>query len=80
MKYLWNYTKKYRRFYFLAVAAMCVSIGLDMMAPQIIRMLIDDVITAGRMELFGGLLLGLIGIGLGRAVFQYVKEYTFDCI
>ena len=55
MKYLWNYTKKYRRFYFLAVAAMCVSIGLDMMAPQIIRMLIDDVITAGRMELFGGL-------------------------
>ncbi len=80
MRYLWNYAKKYWRFYALAVVAMCISIGLDMMVPQIIRMLIDDVITAGRMELFGGLLLGLIGIGLGRAVFQYGKEYTFDCI
>ncbi|MDO5416000.1 MAG: ABC transporter ATP-binding protein, partial [Lachnospiraceae bacterium] len=31
-----------------------------------------------RMEILMSLLLGLLGIGLGRAVFQYTKEFLFD--
>lgn len=78
MRYLLNYVKQYWRFYFVAITAMVISILLDMAAPQITKSLIDHVIVGGKMELLANLLLGLVFIGLGRAVFQYVKEYTFD--
>lgn len=80
MKYLWSYMKKYWHFYLLAVVAMGISIGLDMAAPQLTRRVIDDVIVGGRLEKLTALLLGLLGIGLGRAVFQYGKEFIFDCV
>ena len=80
MGYLWNYGKKYWGYYLMAIAAMCVSIGLDMLSPRLIQAMIDEVIVGGRMELLLRLLLGLLGIGLGRAIFQYAKEFTFDCV
>lgn len=58
--------------------SMVISILLDAFAPQITRRIIDDVIVGGRMELLMKLLLGLLAIGLGRAVFQYTKEFIFD--
>lgn len=64
--------------YLIALIAMLFSIGLDMVYPFITRSLIDDVITDGRTELLMRLLFGLLGVGLGRAVFQFVKEFTVD--
>lgn len=58
--------------------SMVISILLDAFAPQITRRIIDDVIVGGKMELLMKLLLGLLAIGLGRAVFQYTKEFIFD--
>lgn len=78
MKYLWNYMKQYWYFYIMAIFAMLISILLDMEAPQITKALIDKVIVGGEMALLPKLLLGLLCIGAGRAIFQYVKEYTFD--
>jgi len=78
MKNLWNYIKKYCPLYLIAIIAMVVSILLDALAPQITRHIIDDVIVGGKRQLLLQLLLGLVGIGLGRAVFQYVKEFIFD--
>ena len=78
MKNLWKYGKKYSFLYVLALVAMVVSILLDAAAPQITKYIIDDVIVGGQMEILMRLLLGLLGIGLGRAVLQYTKEYIFD--
>ncbi|GLC79679.1 ABC transporter ATP-binding protein [Lacrimispora brassicae] len=78
MKNLWKYGKKYSFLYVLALVAMVVSILLDAAAPQITKYIIDDVIVGGQMEILMRLLLGLLGIGLGRGVLQYTKEYIFD--
>ncbi|MGN1188403.1 MAG: ABC transporter transmembrane domain-containing protein, partial [Lachnospiraceae bacterium] len=64
--------------YLIGLAAMIFSIGLDMIYPFITRSLIDDVIMDGRTELLMKLLFGLLGIGFGRALFQFVKEFVFD--
>ena len=78
MRNLGKYVKKYGILYVVAIAAMVVSILLDAASPQITRHIIDDVIVGGRLELLMRLLLGLLGIGLGRAIFQYMKEFIFD--
>lgn len=64
--------------YLIGLVAMIFSIGLDMIYPFITRSLIDDVIMDGRTELLMKLLFGLLGIGFGRALFQFVKEFVFD--
>lgn len=64
--------------YLIALVSMIISITLDMCGPMVTRNIIDKVIVGGKMELLSGLLLSLLGIGLGRAVFQYVKEFIFD--
>ena len=78
MKNLWKYAGKYSFLYILAIGSMVISIILDAMSPQITKHIIDDVIVGGNMKLLIRLLLGLVGIGLGRAVFQYTKEFIFD--
>ncbi len=78
MKSLWKYMRRYCPLYGIAVIAMAASILLDAAAPQITQRIIDQVIVEGRMELLMRLLLGLLGIGLGRAILQYSKEFIFD--
>lgn len=78
MKNLWKYVRKYSLLYILAIAAMIVSIVMDAAAPQITKHIIDDVIVGGQMQVLMKLLLGLVGIGFGRAIFQYTKEFIFD--
>lgn len=78
MKNLWKYVRKYSLLYILAIAAMIVSIVLDAAAPQITKHIIDDVIVGGEMKVLMKLLFGLVGIGFGRAIFQYTKEFIFD--
>ena len=64
--------------YLIAMVSMVISITLDMCAPMVTRNIIDKVIVGGQMELLTGFLLSLLGIGLGRAIFQYSKEFIFD--
>lgn len=78
MKNMWRYIKKYSLLYVAAITAMVISILLDALAPQITRHIIDDVIVGGQRKILLWLLLGLLGIGLSRAVFQYMKEFIFD--
>lgn len=80
MKYLGQKMLKYWYYYVMAIGAMVCAIVLDMAAPQITKSIIDDVIIGGNMKILMNLLLGLLGIGFGRAVLQYVKEFTFDCV
>lgn len=80
MKKLSTYVRRYGVLYLLGFLCMVISIILDMMAPQITKRIIDDVIIGKQMQLLTRLLLGLLGIGLGRAVFQYIKEFTYDYV
>ncbi len=80
MKKLGTYMKRYGLLYLLGFTVMVIGTALDMLAPLITRRIIDDVIAGGRMELLMRLLLGLLGIGIGRAIFQYIKEFSYDYI
>ena len=73
-----KYVLRYWYLYLTAMVAMICSIFLDILAPQVTKSVIDDVIVGGKLELLTKLLFDLLGIGLGRAVFQYTKEFTFD--
>lgn len=64
--------------YLFAVAAILIAVTLDMMSPRLTKSVVDDVIVGGDMARLKYLLLGFLSIGVGRCVFQYIKEYTFD--
>ena len=74
--YIWK--NKFR--YILAIGSMILAVSLDLMSPQLTKHIIDDVIVGGQMGKLKYLLAGILAIGVGRAVFQYIKEYTFDCL
>lgn len=73
-----DYLKKYWYRYLFAVTALSIAVILDMLNPQITKHIIDDVIDAGEIGKLPRLLLGIFLIALGRCIFGYVKEYTFD--
>ena len=64
--------------YLVAVAAILIAVTLDMLSPRLTKLVVDDVIVGGDIDKLKYLLLGFLGIGVGRCIFQYVKEYTFD--
>ena len=75
---LGKYVRRYAVLYSIAVIAMGFSTWLDMIAPIIVQHIVDDVLIDRQMDLLKMLLLGILGIGLGRCVFQYAKEFICD--
>ena len=75
---LFRYFKRYSFLYLIALLAMTAGTMLDQAAPLIVQHIIDDVLIAKRMEILNFLLLGILGIGVGRCIFQYTKEYACD--
>ena len=78
MKKLHTYIGRYWYGYVFAIFCMVISISLDMLYPVITERIIDDVILGGQLELLTKLLVGIALVGVGRALFQYQKEFTFD--
>ena len=78
MKKLSTYLWEYKIPYLIAVISLLIAVTLDMMSPRLMARVVDDVIVGGNIAELKYLLLGFLGIGLGRCIFQYVKEYTFD--
>ena len=72
--YIWEYKWKYG----IAVLALLIAVSLDMLSPRLTKILVDDVMVGGNMSLFKWVITGFVLIGIGRCVFQYIKEYTFD--
>lgn len=64
--------------YFLVVLSLFCAVTLDMAAPLLTQTVVDDVIIGGDMSHFTILMLGFLGIGIGRSLFQYMKEYNCD--
>lgn len=42
--------------------------------------IVDEVIIGGKMELLTGLLVGIVAVGIGRCIFGYCKEFSFDVL
>lgn len=75
---LGRYFKKYSFLYLIAIISMALSTLLDMFAPIIVQHIVDDVLIAKKIDLLKFFIAGILGIGIGRCIFQYAKEYICD--
>lgn len=80
MKKVSTYIREHIWAYVFAVLCLGIGVGLDMLSPQLTKRIIDDVIVGGNLELLTCLLLGIFIVGLGRCIFMYIKEYTYDVV
>ncbi len=78
MKKISSYIWDYKFSYLAAIASLLIAVTLDMMGPRLMALVVDDVIVGGNIAELKYLLLGFLGVGIGRCLFQYAKEYTFD--
>lgn len=78
MKRIISYMKMNSKLYILGIIVLVSGLTLELYSPIITGRLIDDVIIAGRTDIFLTLILMLVGITVGRAIFGYVKEMAFD--
>lgn len=78
MKKIRYYIANEWKAYLFGFTCMFLAVILDMLYPQITRIIINDVFTGGNISLLPQLLFGIVAIGIGRSIFQYGKEYTFD--
>lgn len=77
-KKLSTYIWEYKWHYLFAIIALIISVSLDMLSPMLTMHIIDDVIVGRELTLLPWLLGGILMVGVGRCIFQYCKEYTFD--
>ncbi|MDF2538826.1 MAG: putative rane protein [Herbinix sp.] len=80
MKKISSYIVKYWYVYGFAIFCTVIAVSLDMLSPQVTKRIIDDVIVGGNLNLLTRLLILILSIGIGRCIFQYLKEYTYDVI
>lgn len=78
MKKLSSYVLRFWKSYLVATLCLFISIALEMLSPMVTKSIINDVFTGGDFSKFGFLLAALVVIGLGRALFGYIKEFTYD--
>ncbi|TAH69474.1 MAG: ABC transporter ATP-binding protein [Anaerolineaceae bacterium] len=80
MNKLSYYFKKYWYAYAFALLCTVIAVIMDMISPQITKRIIDQVIVDGEVALLPSLLLMILFIGFGRAIFAYLKELIFDTV
>ncbi len=73
-----KHIKRHLPAYLLAIFSLVTCTSLDMLSPQLTKQIIDDVIGNGNTAALPLILLGILAIGVGRFIFGYIKEYTFD--
>lgn len=80
MKKLYTYVGRYWYGYLFAICCMVTAIVLDMVYPKITQQIVDDVILGGNLSILTKLLVGIVIVGIGRSIFGYCKEFTFDVL
>ena len=78
MNTLGSYIKKHLVTYTMAIVFMLFAIALDMLYPKITEVIVNEVIVARDFRRLSLFLLAILLIGVGRSVFGYFKEFTFD--
>ncbi len=79
MKRLFQYINRFHCYFIIAIAAMIISIALDMFNPHLLKVAIDKIIIGKQLGLMSTVLLALLGITVSRAILGYIKEFLFDC-
>ena len=77
---LTKYIFKYWYAYLTAVIFLVIAVSLDMLSPKVTEKIIDNVIIGGDIDLLPKLLIVIFIIGIGRCIFQYLKELIFDIV
>lgn len=70
--------RKHWATYTMAIVFMIIAIGLDMMFPKVTEIIVNEVIIKNDLSRFPMLLGAILLIGVGRSVFGYIREFTFD--
>ena len=78
MKKLKSYVLPYWKGYIFAIVSLILAILLEMLTPQITRVIVNESFVGGDFSRFGFLLGALVVLGAGRSLFGYCKEFTFD--
>ncbi len=78
MKKLRNYVLPYWKSYIFAIVSLVLAILLEMLTPQITKVIVNESFVGGNFSRFGYLLGALVVLGIGRSIFGYCKEFTFD--
>ena len=78
MNTLGSYIKKHWATYTMAIVFMLFAIALDMLYPKITEVIVNEVIVARDFRRLSLFLLAILLIGVGRSIFGYFKEFTFD--
>jgi ATP-binding cassette subfamily B protein len=77
---LFKHIKRHLWQYIIALTSLILSVTVSMIVPEVQRHIVDDVIVDGRIELLFKLLVIYACLGVSRALFQYIKEYSFDSV
>ena len=64
--------------YLIGMTALGASVAFDIWSPLVIAAIVDDVIIGHETALLWRYLCYILIIGFGRAISQYVKEFTMD--
>lgn len=78
MKTLRSYVQEHIVTYTIAIIFMLIAIALDMMFPKVTEHIVNEVIIGQDFSRFYLFLAAIVMIGIGRSVFGYFKEFTFD--
>lgn len=78
MKKLRNYVLPFWKSYLFATVSLVLAIVLEMLTPQITRIIVNESFVGGDFSRFGFLLAALVILGIARSAFGYFKEFTFD--
>lgn len=78
MKKISSYIVDHWYRYVFILICMLISIGLDMLYPQITKAIVNKVFVGKEMVLLPQMLAAIVLVGVGRSIFGYFKEYTAD--
>ena len=78
MKRIIKYAFRYKLLVIVPTIAMLLGVILDLFNPYFSKVMIDSVITKGKLGLLPGILLAIASITIGRSVLGYIKEYVSD--
>lgn len=78
MKKLKDYVLPFWKSYLFATVCLVLSILLEMLTPQIAKIIVNESFVGGDYSGFSFLLIALVLLGIGRSIFGYYKEFTFD--
>lgn len=66
--------------YVISFSGLTLAVLLDMWFPLVTLSIVDDVIVGKNLDMLKMDLIYVLIIGFGRAISQYTKEFTADCV